>query len=492
MPSVSPRASSTPPRRRRGRVWVRLLTGFVAAVLCGALVAAGLVHWGLAKIDRSVVAGLVNDAAAAAEQASEQQGPELLNVLVVGNDSREGLTAAERRAYGTGNYAGTRTDTIMLVQLELNGKGRGAVLSFPRDLLVTRCDGTEGKINAAYGIGLERNGDGPSCLVETVADVTGVDINHYVEISFDGFVKVVDAIGGVGLYLNEPLVDAKAHINLPAGCVELRGRDALGFVRARYVDNDFGRIARQQRFLKETVREATDLGVLTNPSRLYRLIDAGASAVKTDEGLDLAGMRRIAEGMRRLTAGGLQVHTVPAEASLSNGAWFVVEHPKQAAQLYRSFRNGSVLRARGAEAASEAPSLPSVTVLNTTGRTGLASAVSEFIQAEGFGVTEVGDDTPRLERTRVLHPPELADHALTLAGLFPGAEVVQGVSSLPLTVKLGADLDADAFSGQQDEADKQGSGKVAAGVPGATRPEITEAKSPEPEYRGAEMTDVDC
>lgn len=493
MPAASPSASTSPPPRRRRRLWPRFVAGFLASVLVGACAAAGLVHWGLAKIDRSVVTGLVGHEDAAAAEPAVQQGPRLLNVLIVGNDSREGLSAEERRKYGTGNHEGSRTDTVMLVQLELNGEGRGAVLSFPRDLLVTRCDGSRGRINAAYGLGLERNGDGPSCLVETVSDLTGVEINHYVEISFAGFLEVVDAIGGVGLYLDEPLIDEEAHIDLPAGCVELRGRDALGFVRARHVDNDFGRIARQQRFLKETVREATELGVLANPSKLYELIDAAASAVKTDERLDLAGMRKIAGGMHRLTAGGLQVHTVPAEATRTGGTWYVVEKSKEAERLYQSFRDGTALRAPARSERSEQPTLPSVTVLNATGRTGLAALAAEVLEHEGYGLTEVGDDDETdLERTRILHPPELAEEAAGLAELFPDAQVVEGVRGLPLTLKLGADVTAVELQGHVPESDKPGSAEVTGGTRRTTGSEKAGAQATEPAYRGAEMTDVDC
>src|SRR5688500_13157584 len=322
-PSRAPRPAR-PLRPRRRRV-LTLLAGFLAAVLLGVGVAAGAVHWGLASIDKTTVAGLVSGDAQAAEAPSDAPAPRLLNVLVVGNDSREGMTAEERRSFGTGAFEGTRSDTIMLLQLEVGGDGRGAVLSFPRDLLVTRCDGSRGRINAAYTIGEERDGDGPSCVVDTVTDLTGIDINHYVEVSFAGFLRVVDALGGVGLYLDEPLYDEKAHLDVPAGCVRLQGVSALGFVRARHLDNDFGRIARQQRFLKETVREATDLGVLANPTKLYRIVDAAADAVQTDDALGLPEMREIAEGMRSLTANGLEVYTVPSTPTLSSGGAYVVE-----------------------------------------------------------------------------------------------------------------------------------------------------------------------
>ena len=485
------RARSAPPSGRRRRPLLRLLGGFLVAVLLGLGGAAGAVHWGLAKIDQTTVAGLVGarpEAASAAED--EPLRPRLLNVLGVGNDRREGLTREQIRDFGTGRAEGNRTDTLMLLQLELDGEGRGAVLSFPRDLLVERCDGSTGRINAAYQVGEERNGDGPSCVVETVADHTGVDIHHYLEVSFAGFVKVVDALGGVGLYLDEPLYDEKAHLDLPAGCVRLQGADALGFVRARYVDNDFGRIARQQRFMKETLREATEVGVLANPPRLLRIIDAAASSVQTDEDLGLAEMREIAMGMRRLTAQGLEVHTVPGEAVLSGGTWYVEEDAKAAERLYASFADGSVLR--NGPRISERPTIkakPTVEILNASDESGLAAAAAEYLESEGFTVAEVGNaEVGGLERTRILHGPELAEEAAELVALFPDATVIEGVSGLPLTLKLGGDMDVAELRALMPEPSP--SAEPVDDV--LRRRSASPAPSPPPTYRGAAMTDVDC
>ena len=482
MNRTRPRVRAVPARRRR--LLPRLVALFVVSVLIGACGAAGLVHWGVAKIDRTVVTGLTRRAAAAEPAVSATPEPRLLNVLLVGNDSREGLSREQIREFGTGQAEGNRTDTIMLVQLELDGSGRGAVLSFPRDLLVTRCDGSRGRINAAYGIGLAREGDGPSCVVSTVSDLTGVDVNHYVEVSFAGFLNVVDALGGVGLYLDEPLADPKAHIDLPAGCVTLRGPDALGFVRARYVDSDFGRIARQQRFIKETVREATEVGVLTNPTKLMRVLDAAAAAVSTDDTLGIDEMRTIATGMQRLTAEGLTVHTVPGEAALSGGSWYVVPNERKAKRLYASFADGSVLDTPPAREERAAPALPAVTVLNATARAGLAEAGEALVTAGGFPVAEVGNATiGGLERTRILHPPQLKSAADKLATLFPDADVIQGMDGLPLTVKLGADARSSDLQDRAAELDRQSPDHDA---------KKRRAAPAKPTYRGARMTDVDC
>ena len=478
--------------RPRGRVWQRLLAGFVASVLIGVAAAAGFIYWGAAQIDRSLVTGLVSARAAAADTDPEAGGeeaaqPRLLNVLVVGNDSREGLTREQIREFGTGQAEGNRTDTIMLLQLEVDGKGRGAMLSFPRDLLVTRCDGSQGRINAAYGVGLARDGDGPSCLVETVSDLTGVSINHYLEVSFAGFVNVVDALGGVGLYLDKPLYDEKAHLDLPAGCVKLEGAEALGFVRARYVDNDFGRIARQQRFVKETVREATSLGVLANPPRLLRIIDAAASSVRTDEALGVPQMREIAMGMRRLTAQGLAVHTVPSEPRVINGTAYVQADRDAAKTLYQAFRDSSVLRTPpSAPSAAKAPPTP-VRILNASGQDGLAAAAATYLRSEGFTIADATNDSRSdLQTSRILYGPELQTEAQDLIKLFPQADVVEGVEGLPLTLKLGSDVQADTLLSKVEkesptpEPGLEGLGYVAPG----------DAESPE--YSGGTMTDVDC
>ncbi|HVM18724.1 MAG TPA: LCP family protein [Egibacteraceae bacterium] len=481
--------AASPPHRRRALI--RLTAVFCVSVLVGATAALGAVHWGFAKVDRSAVTGLVGGSAQAAEV--RETGPRLLNVLLVGNDSREGLTRAERREFGTGQAEGNRTDTLMLLQLELDGDGRGAVLSFPRDLLVTRCDGSRGRINAAYGIGIERNGDGPSCVVKTVADLTGVSIHHYVEVSFAGFLKVVDTLGGVGLYLDEPLYDEKAHLDLPAGCVRLRGPDALGFVRARHLDNDFGRIARQQRFIKETLREATDVGVLANPAKLLRIVDAAASSVHTDDKLGLEQMHQIALGMRRLTAQGLEVHTVPSDATLSGSSWYVEQHPEQARRLYAAFRDGSVLTDNPEPTEPATPSRPPVTVLNGGDADGAAAAAAALLEAEGWTVQEVGNaEIGGLERTRILHPPEMADAAEALAAVFPDADVIAGVSGLPLTVKLGSDTDVGQVTERAEALTDSDEGVRPGGVTSSEVAEELPASEPEPAYRGAQMTDVDC
>lgn len=268
-----------------------------------------------------------------------------LNVLVVGTDSREGLTPQQLQALGTERVGGDRPDTVLL--LALRG-GRAAMLSFPRDLLVTHCDGDRGRLNGAYASG------GPSCLVETVTRTSGIPVTHYMEVNFLGFMQLVDALGGISVFLEEPIVDRAAGADLPAGCVTLNGQQAIGFVRARHGSSDLDRIARQQRFLGEVVDELTTPSTLLNPVRLFRVAGAAGDAVTADPDLGTVDLLRIARGARGFAGGGVATHTVPAHGARFGGASVLVPDEGQAEQLYASFRDGSVLRG-GPEAPPHQP-----------------------------------------------------------------------------------------------------------------------------------------
>lgn len=294
-----------------------------ALILVAATAAYGLVLAAYASLsmERSEVSGL-------------SRAGLRLNVLVVGNDSREGLTPEELEALGTEQVAGNRPDTVLL--LALRG-GRAAMLSFPRDLLVTHCDGQRGRLNASYATG------GPSCLVQTVTETSGIPVTHYVEVNFLGFIDLVDALGGVELFLDEPITDQAAGVDLPAGCVELDGREAIGFVRARHGSSDLDRVARQQRFLGEIADELMAPTTLLNPVRLFRVAGASGRAVTADEGLGTFDLLRIARGARGFAGGGVATHTVPASPSRVGGASVLVPDEGAAEDLYTRFRDGAVL-----------------------------------------------------------------------------------------------------------------------------------------------------
>ena len=259
------------------------------------------------------------------------------NVLVVGSDSRDELSAQQRKELGTGDFEGNRTDTMMVVQMDPRREAP-AVLSFPRDLLVERCDGSEGRINEAFAIGEAGEGDGPSCLIRTITGLTGIPIHHYLQMDFLGFVDVVDSLGGVPICLGRPLEDQDANIDLPAGCQTLSGQEALGFVRARKVDSDLGRIQRQQRFLSAIADRATSPQVALNPLRAKELIDTGSQAVQADAGLSVGLMRRLASTFGAGDASSMDMRTVPTVGQTIDGVAYLVAVEDQAEQLYAAFR----------------------------------------------------------------------------------------------------------------------------------------------------------
>ena len=211
------------------------------------------------------------------------------NILVVGSDDRSGLSGRERRRLSAGyDDFGRHTDTMLLVHLG-SDLGDVSVISIPRDSLVTIPAHTgpegqavpehQGKINSAFSSG------GPAVTVQTVEQATGLTIDHYVEIDFAGFLRMVDAVGGVEVCLPTPLQDTLSGLDLPAGRQTIDGPQALAYVRARYIDNDFGRSARQQKFMAAMLQKVFSAGTLLNPVALNGLVDAGVSSVTTDERL---------------------------------------------------------------------------------------------------------------------------------------------------------------------------------------------------------------
>lgn len=233
------------------------------------------------------------------------------NWLIVGSDSRGGLTAAQEDELNTGDAAGNRTDTMML--LHTSAFGQTSLISLPRDSLLPIPGHGRNRLNAAYSIG------GPELLTQTVETASGLEIDHYAEIGFEGFSGMVDAVGGVEMCLDEPLDDPLAGVDLPEGCQELDGRNALGFVRSRAFPNaDLQRIQNQRKFLSALVSQASSPATVLNPFRMVPLADAGIATLTVDESTHVWHLLRLGWAMRSLSGGsGGVTTTVPVELSSS-------------------------------------------------------------------------------------------------------------------------------------------------------------------------------
>ena len=229
--------------------------------------------------------------------------------LLVGSDSREGLSKAEQKRLGTGSTAGQRTDTIMIVYVPPGGKP--ALISLPRDSYLDIPGNGRNKLNAAYAFG------GPQLLVQTVEQSTGLRIDGYLEIGFGGFVNVIDALGGIRMCLPAAIKDRDSHLNLPKGCQNLGGTDALGYVRMRKADprGDLGRVERQRQMLAAVAHKGTALSSVLNPVRYWRLWNATADSIKLGKDTSFFEMLSLGLAMKKIAGGEGLTLTVPVSES---------------------------------------------------------------------------------------------------------------------------------------------------------------------------------
>ncbi|MGQ0777597.1 MAG: LCP family protein [Pseudonocardiales bacterium] len=257
------------------------------------------------------------------------------NWLIVGSDSRAGLTGDQAAELTTGDesgVAGQRTDTIMLLHIPASSAaGPPTLVSLPRDSSVPIPGEGRNKLNAAYAFG------GPTLLVQTVETVTGVHVDRYAEIGFGGFAGIVDDIGGVQLCPTEPIDDPLAGLDIPAGCQELSGPQALGYVRTRSSPRgDLDRVVRQQEFLGALIAKASSPSVLLNPLRIVPLASSVPAAVTVDDGAHVWHLARLGWTMRALSGGEAVSTTVPIAGfgQLGNGSSAVLWNRERAAQLF--------------------------------------------------------------------------------------------------------------------------------------------------------------
>ncbi|PRY55878.1 LytR family transcriptional attenuator [Knoellia remsis] len=262
--------------------------------------------------------------------------------LLVGSDSREGLSREERNELGTGQAEGRRTDSIMLVHVP-SGGGKSVIVSIPRDSYMPIPGNNSNKVNAAYAIG------GPELLVETLEQVTDLRIDGYLEIGFGGFASVVDSLGGVDICVPFDMDDAKAHINLKKGCQTLDGKNALGFVRARYSDprGDIGRAERQRQFLAAIMKGAATPSTVLNPFRYWSFTHTAAGAVGVGEETSMRDASRILLAMRGAGNGSTLSLTVPIQSTnYPTAAGSAVKwDTDRARELFRMLREDEPLEA---------------------------------------------------------------------------------------------------------------------------------------------------
>jgi LCP family protein required for cell wall assembly len=263
--------------------------------------------------------------------------------VLVGSDSRQGLTPEQQKTLTTGSVkdaGGLRTDSIILVHVP-SGAGKPALISLPRDSYVPIPGHGHNKINSAYALG------GPKLLVETIEQVTGVRIDGYVEIGFGGFASVVDSVGGVDICVKRNMKDAYAGINLKAGCQTLDGRNALGYVRARYSDplGDIGRVARQRQFLGAIMHKALSPATVLIPWQYYGFATSAGAGLTVGQDASLRDVTRVLQAMRSVSNGdGLSLTVPVSNPGLRTNVGRAVQWDRaKAVALFTAIKNDEAL-----------------------------------------------------------------------------------------------------------------------------------------------------
>ncbi|MFB7369357.1 LCP family protein [Streptomyces sp. NPDC056222] len=325
------------PKRRRRTGRIVLLTLFVLLLAAG-----GAVYGMYSSIDGNIKAvDLDKELGDDRPQKPVAAGQ---NLLVLGSDSRAGANAA----LDGGKVSGARSDTALVVHIP-EGRTKAVAISIPRDTLVTRpeCPRKGGgttpsaervMFNSVYAQ------HGPACVVKTVEKMSGVRLDHYLEIDFSGFKDLVDAIGGVTVDLDEPIRNGAAGLDLAAGPQKLDGTQSLAFVRTRYGvgdGSDLGRIGNQQKFLMALLTEIKKQDLLGSPAKTYKIADSATKALTTDSELDsLTALSDFARSMNGVNPGSMETIMLPVAYDKKDPNR-VVAHEPNASQLWKAIREDS-------------------------------------------------------------------------------------------------------------------------------------------------------
>jgi LCP family protein required for cell wall assembly len=417
-------------RRARQRRAMLMASSAMSALV---LLAAGSA-WALTGYVNSHL-GRVN----AGTAGTPPSGP--LNILIAGIDERTGLTRQQQLLLHVGRSTGeTSTDTLMLVHVPADHR-YVEVVSLPRDSWVDIPGHGMGKISAALDIG------GPRLMVRTVRQDTGLTINDYIEVNFLGFVKVIDALGGVNVCLPFAVDDRYSGLRMSAGLHHVSGITALEYARDRhsFAASDLARIQDQQRLISSALTEAISSGTLANPVRLERVLSAASAAIKVDRGFNVVSL---ADELRGISPSQVTLTTVPlakVKYVTPSGQPAVLWNGSAASALFTALKNDQVpprirTRTRARKHSAQARrGRVSLDVYNGTQVGGLSTDTGTQLAALGFRVEQSGVGWTSLDITQtVIQYPAGQKAAARLVGqVMPGA-ALQQVDGLPrLRIVLG-------------------------------------------------------
>jgi polyisoprenyl-teichoic acid--peptidoglycan teichoic acid transferase len=427
------------------------------------------------------------------------------NFLLIGSDTRAFVeTAEQEEAFGdpeSDEVGGQRSDTIMVVHVDPEAR-TGLLVSFPRDLVVDIPGEGEAKINAAYNYG-------PQKVVDTFQENFDIPIHHYLEVDFASFEGIVNAVGGVPIYFPAPARDLKTGLSVsffgaefPA-CYELDGTSALQYVRSRAYEQeidgqwvsdekyDFGRIERQQAFMRRLASEAVATA-LSNPLKADRISDEALSELKADEGLSRTDINKLIQAFRRVDPNdpkSIEMVTVQTERDPNYGSLGDV-------QVFLEEANAPLLaRLRTFEAAPTVPedgpppSTITVRVLNASGVTGAAADTEASLRDHGFRSGGIGD-ADDLDETEIRYRTGSEDKAEVVQSILNGGvgELIEDDTIVEADVQLmiGSDFDGIAPPPQAPPVE------TTAAPDSTAAPDTTPEPGTEPEGAAGAPAAVQC
>jgi LCP family protein required for cell wall assembly len=346
--------------RRPHRTWPqRLLLSLNIALVLVCLAAAGGVYWTYSQA--SALPRI--DVGASLSPTAEPGEPQ--NILLVGIDDGTGLESGDPVLRG--RTASLNTDTVMILRVDPQTQ-QAALLSLPRDLYVDLAGGGKGRINTALALG------GPERLIETIKQDFDIPINHYAMVDFHGFEALVNAVGGVPIYFNHPSRDENTGLfQYDPGCVTLDGAQALAYARSRHFEirrtpngrweedpsSDFGRIARQQQFIKAALRKAVAQGV-RNPFVLKDLLGIAQKNVTLDTEFSIQDLLDLGMQFRDFDPDQLVTYTPPADGRMVGAMSVLVLDDAEAQPIFDVFRGVAPIPADPSSVTSTTPA-PSTT-----------------------------------------------------------------------------------------------------------------------------------
>jgi LCP family protein required for cell wall assembly len=372
------------------------------------------------------------------------------NYLIIGSDTRAFVdTKADAEAFGSKQtQTGQRSDTIMVAHLDPGGR-TGVLVSFPRDLWVPIPGHGTAKINAAFAYG------GAQLTIKTIEEDFGVPISHYLEVDFEGFRDIVNAIGTVPIYFPAPARDKNSGLAIAtAGCHDLSGSQALAYVRSRYYQyyadgkwqddptSDLGRIRRQQYFIRSLSRAAIKT-VLAHPLRVNSVLDKTVSSLTRDELLNASDLRALVLAFRDTNPDDFPMYTLPAAPSFVDSQSVLLLDAAQAAP--------TLARLRGAPAANPtvpdmSPAAVRLTVENGSGVTGAAARAVDRLRTDRFKIGAPASDADRSDYavTEVRYGPGAQSKARLVLSFLGGVGRLVALRSVPagldVVVVLGQDF----------------------------------------------------